>query len=178
MTADPPHMVRVTRRFEAPPDRVFDAWLDPALIGKWMFGPALRDEEVLRIAVDPRVGGSFSFMVRRQGQEIDHVGEYRLIDRPHRLVFTWGIAGGGGGSDDESLVTIDIAPLRAGVGGVGGCELTLTHRLDAKWAAYVPRVEDGWSKMLAALGALLGRGTAPPRDAAGSAGRKQEAPKQ
>ncbi len=97
--------VSVTRHFDASPERVFDAWLDPELIGKWMFGPALREEEVLRIVADARVGGSFSFLVRRQGQEIDHVGKYREIDRPRRLVFTWGIAGE---SEDESLVIIEI----------------------------------------------------------------------
>src|SRR5262245_33774950 len=98
--------VSVTRHFDASPERVFDAWLDPEKIGKWMFGPALREEEVLRIVADARVGGSFSFLVRRQGEEIDHVGKYREIDRPRRLVFTWGIAGQ---SEDESLVTIEIA---------------------------------------------------------------------
>ncbi len=75
MTADPDCIVRVTRRFTASAERVFDAWLDTALLGMWMFGPPLRDEEVLRLTLEPRVGGSFSFLVRRQGQEIDHVGE-------------------------------------------------------------------------------------------------------
>jgi uncharacterized protein YndB with AHSA1/START domain len=60
---------RVTRRFSAAPERVFDAWLDPEMIGRWMFGPALRDEEVLRIAVDARIGGSFSFVVRRKARK-------------------------------------------------------------------------------------------------------------
>ncbi len=107
------------------------------------------------------MGGSFSFLVRRQGHEIDHIGVYRQIDRPRRLVFTWGIAGEEEGSADESVVTIDIAPLST---GAGGCELTLTHRLDPKWAEYVPRVESGWTTMLGALGATLGRGSL--RDAA------------
>src|SRR5207244_4104921 len=74
--------VRVTHRYNASPERVFDAWLDPTLIDGWMFGPSQRDEEVVRISVDPRVGGSFSFLVRRQGEEIDHVGEYIELDRP------------------------------------------------------------------------------------------------
>lgn len=84
-----PVSVRVIRRFRASAERVFDAWLDPATIGRWMFGPAVRDEEVVRLAVDPRPGGRFSFVVRRQGAETDHVGEYFAIDRPRRLVFSW-----------------------------------------------------------------------------------------
>jgi uncharacterized protein YndB with AHSA1/START domain len=140
--------VTVTRQFDASPERVFDAWLDPEMIGKWMFGVALREEEVLRIVSDARVGGSFSFLVRRQGQEIDHIGKYREIDRPRRLVFTWGIAGE---SEDESFVTIEIVPQGR------GAELTLTHAMDSKWADYTSRAEDGWTKMLNELAAALGR---------------------
>ncbi|MBI5092823.1 MAG: SRPBCC domain-containing protein [Candidatus Hydrogenedentes bacterium] len=147
MTTKPHVDVRVFRHFNAPPERVFDAWLDPELIGQWMFGPRLREEEVLRISVDARVAGSFSFLVRRQGVEFDHIGTYREIDRPRRLVFTWGIAGA---SDNESLVIITIAPLES------GCELTLLHEMDPKWADYASRAEAGWTKMLDTLAMVLG----------------------
>jgi len=146
INAEPNVKVSVSRRFSASPERVFDSWLDPEMIGKWMFGPALREEEVLRTAVDARVGGSFSFLVRRQGEEIDHIGEYREIDRPRRLVFTWGIAGF---SEDESLVIIEIVPRE------NGSELTLTHEMDSKWADYASRTEAAWAKMLDALAATL-----------------------
>ncbi len=146
MSPEPRATVRVTHRFTASADRVFDAWLDPALIGKWMFGPALRDEEVLRIAVDPRVDGAFSFLVRRQGAEIDHVGRYLEIDRPRRLAFTWGIAGE---SADESSVQVEI------VSRDDGCELTLTHELHPKWADFGDRTQHGWTTMLAALAKAL-----------------------
>jgi uncharacterized protein YndB with AHSA1/START domain len=134
-----PAVVRVSRRFEAPAELVFDSWLEPARIGTWMFGANVRDEEVLHLEVDPRIGGSFSFLVRRQGTEFDHVGTYREIDRPRRLVFTWGIAGESAG---ESVVTIDIRPTAS------GCELQLTHLMDPKWAGYASRVESGWTTML------------------------------
>jgi uncharacterized protein YndB with AHSA1/START domain len=147
MSTAPRINVRVTRRYTAPPERVFDAWLDAEMIGKWMFGPALRDEEIVRLSLDARVGGSFSFVVRRQGEEIDHMGEYLEIDRPRRLVFTWGIRME---TADSSRVTIDIAPLEK------GCELTLVHELHPDWADYAERTEAGWSKMLGALGAMIG----------------------
>src|SRR5499426_3574286 len=145
---EPVVKVRVSRRFSVSPERVFDACLDPEMIGKWMFGPALREEEVLRIVADARVGGAFSFLVRRQGIEIDHVGKYREIDRPRRLVFTWGIAGD---SEDESLVVIEIVPKGK------GAELSLTHEMDPKWADYASRTEAGWAKMLDALAMTLGQ---------------------
>lgn len=146
MNAEPHVTVRVTRCFNAAPERVFDAWLDAGMIGTWMFGPALRDEEAVRISLDPRVGGSFSFVVRRQGQLIDHVGEYLEIDRPRRLRFTWGVA------DEEasSQVVVDIVPLES------GSQLTLTHELHPDWADYAGRTEAAWTKMLDALAAAVG----------------------
>jgi uncharacterized protein YndB with AHSA1/START domain len=137
--------VTVVHRFNASAERVFDAWLSPELLGQWMFGAKFRDEEILRLAVDPRVGGSFSFLVRRQGEEIDHVGRYLEIDRPHRLVFTLGI-----GTGDSSRVIVDISPVGT------GCELTLTHELHADWSDYAARARAGWTKMLAVLAAVLG----------------------
>ena len=137
--------VTVRRRFAAPAERVFDAWLDPEMIGQWMFGPNLREEEIVSLTVDPQVGGRFSFLVRRQGKELDHVGKYLEIDRPRRLVFTWGIAGI---SVDETDVTIEIVPLDA------GCELTLTHR--KVWTDYAERTEAGWTTMVGVLAKLLG----------------------
>jgi uncharacterized protein YndB with AHSA1/START domain len=137
--------VRVTRQFSVSPEKIFDAWLDPEMIGKWMFGPDLRDEEVVRISLVPRVGGSFSFVVRRQEQEIDHVGEYLKMDRPHRLVFTWGVAD----VEGSSRVIIDIVPLE------NGSELTLTHELLSDWADFAGRTKDAWTKMLDVLAEKL-----------------------
>jgi uncharacterized protein YndB with AHSA1/START domain len=136
-------VIHVTHAFSAAPERVFDAWLKPDMIGIFMFGPRLRDEEVVHLKTDPRVGGTFSFLVKRQGMEIDHVGTYREIVRPRRLVFTWGIAGH---ASEESVVEIDIVPTTR------GCDLTLTHRMDPKWAEFADRTRTGWTTMLNALG--------------------------
>jgi uncharacterized protein YndB with AHSA1/START domain len=110
-------LARLARRFDAPAERVFDAWLTRSMIDQWMFGPAVRDEEIVRLSIDPRVGGAFSFVVDRQGEEIDHIGKYLEIERPRRLVFTWAVAGERTGS----RVVIEIAPDAAGAGT--GCEL-------------------------------------------------------
>lgn len=141
-----PLQARVTRRFAAPRERVFDAWLDRELLGRWMFGPAVRDEEIVRLSLDPRVGGRFSFVVRRQGQEIDHVGRYLELDRPRRLVFTWAVAPSAG---DGSRVVVEIAPLAS------GCELTLVHEMVPEWAEYVTRTAAGWASMLEGLAKVV-----------------------
>lgn len=139
--------VTVHRAFAASAERVFDAWLTPRLLGQWMFGPDIRDEKLLRLDVDPRVGGRFSMLVERDGERIDHVGEYLVIERPHRLSFTWTIAGEA--DQDGSRVDIAITPASA------GCELRLTHTLPRAWADYADRTQQGWSTMLDALHAVF-----------------------
>lgn len=145
--ADISHLIRVSHRFEASPERVFEAWLDPAKIAVWLVAPAMAvtgsRDEVLRVEVDARVGGRFSFLVRRQGQEIDHVGEYLTLDRPHRLDFTWGIAGYPG----ASTVSVELTP--DGTGTLVG--LTATGVAPE----YQARTEQGWSRILGAIADTL-----------------------
>lgn len=136
----------VTQRFSASAERVFDAWLKPETLGTWMFGSKIRDEEILHLKNDPRVDGTFSFLVRRGEHEIDHVGTYLEMDRPRRLVFTWGIAEN---LPETSRVVIDIVPQGS------GCELTLVHEMAPKWKDFADRARGSWVKMLGALAAAV-----------------------
>lgn len=151
MSAKIPARAIVTRRFNATAERVFDAWLRPDVLDQWMFGPAVRDEEIIHLAVDPRVGGAFSFLVQRGEEEIDHVGKYLELARPRRLVFTWMVVGAAVGS----RVLVDIEPHSA------DCELTLTHELHPDWAHFVSQAETSWSTMLDALAVALDATRAP-----------------
>ena len=138
--------IRITREIAASAERVFDAWLDPGMIAKFIVGPDVRDEALTHIFVDPVVGGTFSFAVLRGGQAIDHVGTYREIERPRRLVFTWGVDEEQG---DLSVVTIEITTQS------NGCVLTLTHQIDPAWAAYAERTHAGWTFMTGKLAEAL-----------------------
>lgn len=131
--------VVVKRTFDAPAERVFDAWLDPANIGQWLFRTPTG--ELVKCELDPRAGGKFALTEKRGELLAEHFGEFRELDRPRRLTFTFA-------TDHESaptLVTVDIVPTG------GGCEVTLTHRLDAKWAEYTERVQSGWAGILDGL---------------------------
>jgi uncharacterized protein YndB with AHSA1/START domain len=141
-----PVKATITKRFNASAERVYDAWLDPEWIGRWMYGPNVREERIVRLGLEPRVGGSFSFVVDRAGTEIDHVGEYLELSRPRRLVFTWATRDS---LPDISRVTVEIVPLDT------GCELTLVHEMGSAWAAFVDRAADSWRKMLDVLGGAL-----------------------
>ena len=138
--------IRVERTIQASAARVFDAWLDPVWIGRFMFGPHLRDEQIVSLSNQAHVGGVFNYRVTRQGVEINHTGTYREIDRPRRLVFTWGVDTEQG---DLSVVTIEI------VAEGESCILTLTHNLHPDWAEYAERTQQGWTKIVGDLVAAL-----------------------
>lgn len=142
MTTQPTVQVRVARRFSAPPEQVFDAWLDVERAGKWLF--ATPSGQMVRVEIDARVGGSFVFVDRRNGDEIEHTGEYVEIDRPRRLVFTFSVPKF---SSDSTRVTLDIVPLAT------GCELTLTH--DGVYQDYASRTAQGWTGILDKLAAVV-----------------------
>ena len=144
---NPPVKTIVSHRFAFPAERVFDAWLDPEWIGRWMYGPGVREERIVRLGLEPRVGGRFSFVVDRQGTEVDHIGEYLEIDRPRLLVFTWATRDS---LPDTSRVIVEFSPC------AGGCELTLTHVMAAKWAPFADKAAGAWRNMLGALDRALG----------------------
>ena len=78
--------VHLARRFRAPPQRVFDAWLDPTLAGRWLFATAT--QPMTDVAIDARVGGSFRLVGRGSNEVSEHQGKYVEIVPHRRLVFT------------------------------------------------------------------------------------------
>lgn len=142
MTSSATVQVQVTRRFTAPAERVFDAWLDPAHARRWLF--ATPTGEMVRAEIDPRVGGTFVFTERRDGVDTLHTGEYLEIERPRRLVFTFGVPQY---SPDFTRVAIEVVPLET------GCELILTH--DGVLPEYQEPTKGGWTKILNGLAAAL-----------------------
>jgi uncharacterized protein YndB with AHSA1/START domain len=138
--------VTATNEIYVPSEEVFNAWLDPEILSQWMYGPDLRDEKIIHIKTDPREGGHFTFLVERQGMQINHIGTYLEVQPYNKLVFTWGIEGE---SVDESIVYIDITPTEK------GCIIELTHELDPKWEAYISRTKNAWELMLNKLKEVL-----------------------
>jgi two-component system, cell cycle response regulator DivK len=136
--------VRVTRRFEAPAEAVFDAWLDPETARRWLF--ATRDGEMVRVEIDPRVGGRYEIVERRDGDEVLHTGVYEEIDRPKRLVFGLQVPKYAPNSD---RVAIEIAP--DGDGSI----LALTQGVSEGAPASPERIGQGWNKVLAALASTV-----------------------
>ena len=77
-----------TRVFDAPRERVFDAWVDSAHIGQW-FGPTGFTTIVESMDVQP--GGVWRFVMHGpDGVDYQNVVRYLEVVRPERLVYEHG----------------------------------------------------------------------------------------
>jgi len=134
----------LTRHLAASPERVFDAWLDPAQARRFLF--ATPEGEMTTVEIDPRVGGEALIVERRGEVEALHRLRYEAIERPRRLVFLFRACLAGDAETGEwTRVTIAIEPEGA------GARLTLTH--DGVWPDYEDRTRAGWTMILDTLAA-------------------------
>jgi len=115
------HQVKLSRDYEATPEKVFAALTDPEALARW-FAP----HPELRTVVDkiePHVGGSFAIsMVHDQGSIHTMQGTIRELEQGRRLVMTWKWTSGEMSAIGETLVTFDLEEISPGC-----TRLTLTH---------------------------------------------------
>lgn len=115
MTSQPDLTLTADRVINAPPEAVFDAWLDPQMLMRFMCpGPGMTTPQA---TCDARVGGRFDLIMKNGDDEMPHGGVYQVIDRPGRLVFSWESPFSAPGS------TVDLTFEPAN----GGTKVTLTH---------------------------------------------------
>lgn len=133
-----PVILTIRRDFAASPERVFDAWLDPAQARRFLF--ATPEGEMRTVEIDARVGGTARIVERRAKGDAVHCLRFEVIDRPARLVFLF--AADPAGEGEWSRVSIAITPTAT------GCTLTLTHEMDPQWAAYEDQTRGGWTMIL------------------------------
>lgn len=74
----------VRRRFRHPPERIWQAHVDPVLIAQWMLGPAGWTMPVCRSDVRP--GGSFHYEWTNGDQGFHATGEYIEVVPVSRMV--------------------------------------------------------------------------------------------
>ena len=75
-------LVRITREFDAPPDKVFRAHTDPDLVVQWL-GP--RDLTMKVDHYDCRTGGSYRYVHVRGDEEYRFHGSFHEV-RPSELI--------------------------------------------------------------------------------------------
>ena len=82
-------VLRLSHRFAAPPERVFDAWTNPEVLRQWWSAGA--DWSTPSAEVDLRPGGRYRLSMQEPEGGAVHtvVGEYTDVERPTRLAYTW-----------------------------------------------------------------------------------------
>jgi uncharacterized protein YndB with AHSA1/START domain len=78
--------LRIVRVFNAPRERVFDAWVVESNFIQWMCPPTVHVEEA---KLDVRPGGAWHVRVGKASGTMVTSGKYVEVKRPERLVFTW-----------------------------------------------------------------------------------------
>ncbi len=106
MTDPAMHRLEVRRVVHASVVRVFEAWTEPRHLRIW-WGP--RDVRCLDASVDLRVGGTYRIVNgMSDGAQVTIFGEFRVVEPPTRLVYTWR---SGPDSPASELVTVTFRPL-------------------------------------------------------------------
>lgn len=122
--------VEVETRIAASPETVFDFFIDPDRMIQWMGRSA---------ELDPRPGGGFRCEIN---DEAIASGSYVELDRPHRVVFTWGWNG------EDSVTPPGSSTVEVLLAADGdGTHLRLIHR-DLPSAESAEKHGHGWRHYL------------------------------
>lgn len=107
--------ITITRLIDAPRERVFDAWTDPAALDQW-WGP--QGFTTTTETIDIRPGGVWKYTMRGpDGVEYPNLITYDAIDRPERITYSHGETEG---RPDDFHTTITFADEG------GGTRITMT----------------------------------------------------
>ena len=115
-----PISLRMTRNFDAPRERVFQAWTDPKALAKWFAPTAEFQTRIPKFEL--RVGGAYRIEMQLGDKNNVVVGTYKEIRPPQKLVFTWKWeTAATGGDTGDTLVTLEFTDRD------GRTELVLIH---------------------------------------------------
>jgi uncharacterized protein YndB with AHSA1/START domain len=121
ITLDPDvPLVRIVREFDAPPEQVFRAHVDPELVVQWL-GP--RDLKMTVDTWDCRTGGSFRYVHTRGDEEYGFHGCFHDVRPSELIVQTFTFEGVPDGVALEKVVFEDL--------GNGRTRLTATSLVDS-----------------------------------------------
>lgn len=144
--------VTIVRTFDAPRDRVWEAWTDPAQVAQW-WGP--EGFTVPRCELDVRPGGTFRIdMEAPDGTVFPSHGIFDEVIEPEQLVLVAGAV-----EDDDGSYMMEVRQTVTFEERDGRTTLTLEATVmeaspDA--AEQLEGMEQGWSQTLDKLEAFVG----------------------
>jgi uncharacterized protein YndB with AHSA1/START domain len=138
--------LEIKRFINAPPDRVYAAWTDPAQLKEWWGPESVRTRSLV---ADTRIGGTYRWdLINQDGEEMSVFGEYRELVPEKKIVFTWKWDDDQAWENRTSLVTVELSNRD------GGTELRLTHeQLPSEESR--DRHNQGWNSVLDRLEKFL-----------------------
>jgi uncharacterized protein YndB with AHSA1/START domain len=141
------NVLRIERTFHAPRAKVYEAWTKAEQLIRW-FSPT--SEYAIEVEhMDVKTGGSYKLrMTDPEGKVHVLLGEYREVQRPSKLVFTWAWEGTEM-QENPTLVTLEFRDVG------DSTQMVLTHELFATdqdkkdhthgWAGCLDRLEQLWT---------------------------------
>lgn len=139
--------IQMERWLAAPPALVFEAWTRPEHVRQWWGCKAMT---MPVCEVDLRVGGTWRFVLEMpDGATYGFRGEYRAIEPPHRLVYTYIFEPI---PESEALVTVAFTEEN---GGTRVVEVCRHQSVDARDGHLGSGMESGAAESYDRLEALL-----------------------
>jgi len=146
--------IQVRRTFTAPREKVYQAWIERAVLEQWM----CRDVPTHRVKyleLEVKTGGRYVMEVTdtATGEVYLGRGVYRDVTPPQKLVFTWGWQkrqkdGSVSFLESETQVTVEFWERG------GSTEVLLTHEFIPTEKA-AKSTEEGWKGCFDALAGVL-----------------------
>jgi uncharacterized protein YndB with AHSA1/START domain len=143
--------IRIVRDFDAPPEKVFRAWVEPELVVQWL-GP--KSTEMRIDQWDARTGGNYRYSALQDGEVVAaFYGSFHEVRPSERLVqtFTWE-----GMPDGVSLDTMTFEDL--GDGRTRTIGLSVVENFEGRDAIMASGMEVGVNEGYEKLDALLAQG--------------------
>ncbi len=138
--------LRLERQFDAPPEEVFDTFVDKASQGV-LHGSEQRDWDVEVVQVDVRVGGTSIIRMGPPGKgPHTETRVYSVVDRPHRLELRYSMEESGQTLDTEMTVTFEERD-----GGTWFTMVETGFQVEAHRDGFV----EGWTEYLETLAKVL-----------------------
>ncbi len=131
--------LEIKRFINAPRERVYRAWTDPAQLKEW-WGP--ESVKTRNFNADARVGGKYRWdLTNPEGEEMSVFGEYLELTPGRRIAFTWKWDDDENWKAHDSVVTVELSDRD------GGTEVRLIHEKLPSEASR-DRHNEGWNSVL------------------------------
>jgi uncharacterized protein YndB with AHSA1/START domain len=131
--------LEITRFINAPRNRIYAAWTDPAQLKEWWGPEGVRTRN---FTADARIGGTYRWdLFNQEGEEMSVHGEYRELVPGKKIVFTWQWEDDEAWEERLSIVTVELSDHK------GGTEVRLTH-VQLPSEASRDRHNEGWNSVL------------------------------